>query len=555
MQSNHEVGSRSSLWPARCSSPNSGAGLRAGSSNNTRRAARWFEDADEIPLALTHYLQAGKPAEALRLLAAKHAELYDQGLEAAIVRTIDAIPHEVASADLASMLDYARCNLLINRRRFLETVAQASFWANQSPELEPIMGARLAIIQSMAAVVDGDVTVCGDRGREALALLGDTSWRDPFGRFAWNMVAHAIALGECWDNADAEVREARLSLNREPACRVAFEGIGALGAALAGRPLDALKSAAGVRDLADVVDKTIMSAELATAEALAHRELGDRVRGMAELRAIAETPAETMLFCRILALTELAQAYSDEGDMEEALRTHELAQNLQDAESFGELGRDWIGRSGVRLALKVGDVALAKERAAQIADPFWSAISAARIDLADGNRADAYDALRDATPRCDRHEVILGLLRARAVDDGGESMQIAAAAVERAAARGMLQTVASEGHETLALVECTAWTAPDSWLERLRRLPIGVVASTSTSSTTLIEPLTERELEVLRYLPSRLTVREIADELFVSVNTLKFHLRLIYRKLGVNSRADAAEHARRLTSAQMRSSQ
>jgi LuxR family maltose regulon positive regulatory protein len=46
-------------------------------------------------------------------------------------------------------------------------------------------------------------------------------------------------------------------------------------------------------------------------------------------------------------------------------------------------------------------------------------------------------------------------------------------------------------------------------------------------------------------LPSRLTFREIAAELFISVNTLKFHLRVIYRKLGVGSRAEATEVARR----------
>ena len=52
---------------------------------------------------------------------------------------------------------------------------------------------------------------------------------------------------------------------------------------------------------------------------------------------------------------------------------------------------------------------------------------------------------------------------------------------------------------------------------------------------------------MLRFLPSRLTVREIADELYVSVNTLKFHLKVIYRKLGVTSRAEAAAKARQLT--------
>jgi LuxR family maltose regulon positive regulatory protein len=63
---------------------------------------------------------------------------------------------------------------------------------------------------------------------------------------------------------------------------------------------------------------------------------------------------------------------------------------------------------------------------------------------------------------------------------------------------------------------------------------------------TLIEPLTSRERAVLRFLPSRLTIPEIAAELYVSHNTLKFHLRTIYRKLGVNSRTEAVEAARKL---------
>ena len=59
--------------------------------------------------------------------------------------------------------------------------------------------------------------------------------------------------------------------------------------------------------------------------------------------------------------------------------------------------------------------------------------------------------------------------------------------------------------------------------------------------------LTARERDVLRLLAGRLTVREIASELYVSPNTLKFHLKTIYRKLGVGSRAEAADVARRMT--------
>ena len=61
-----------------------------------------------------------------------------------------------------------------------------------------------------------------------------------------------------------------------------------------------------------------------------------------------------------------------------------------------------------------------------------------------------------------------------------------------------------------------------------------------------MEPLSEREQVVLRYLPSTLSAGEIADELFVSLNTVKTHIKSIYRKLDTNRRWDAVKRARQL---------
>jgi LuxR family transcriptional regulator, maltose regulon positive regulatory protein len=62
----------------------------------------------------------------------------------------------------------------------------------------------------------------------------------------------------------------------------------------------------------------------------------------------------------------------------------------------------------------------------------------------------------------------------------------------------------------------------------------------------LRDELSDRELAVLRLLPSPLSAREIAGELFVSLNTVKTHLKAIYRKLGASSREDAVERGREL---------
>jgi len=61
-----------------------------------------------------------------------------------------------------------------------------------------------------------------------------------------------------------------------------------------------------------------------------------------------------------------------------------------------------------------------------------------------------------------------------------------------------------------------------------------------------VDPLTERERTVLRYLASTLSTAEIAGDLYLSVNTVKTHQRSLYRKLGVASRRDAVHRARLL---------
>jgi LuxR family maltose regulon positive regulatory protein len=62
----------------------------------------------------------------------------------------------------------------------------------------------------------------------------------------------------------------------------------------------------------------------------------------------------------------------------------------------------------------------------------------------------------------------------------------------------------------------------------------------------LLEPLSERELTVLRYLPTMMSNADIAAEMFVSVNTVKTHLKHVYRKLDVTDRRECVRRGREL---------
>jgi LuxR family maltose regulon positive regulatory protein len=62
----------------------------------------------------------------------------------------------------------------------------------------------------------------------------------------------------------------------------------------------------------------------------------------------------------------------------------------------------------------------------------------------------------------------------------------------------------------------------------------------------LIEPLSERELEILHHLEKGLSNQAIADKLYVSLAAVKWHARNIYGKLNVSNRTQAVARAREL---------
>jgi LuxR family maltose regulon positive regulatory protein len=70
--------------------------------------------------------------------------------------------------------------------------------------------------------------------------------------------------------------------------------------------------------------------------------------------------------------------------------------------------------------------------------------------------------------------------------------------------------------------------------------------TTGVSHSSLIEPLSQRELEILELLAQGLSNREISERLFLAIPTIKGHNRNIYGKLQVKRRTEAVARAREL---------
>ena len=110
-----------------------------------------------------------------------------------------------------------------------------------------------------------------------------------------------------------------------------------------------------------------------------------------------------------------------------------------------------------------------------------------------------------------------------------------------------MRLFADEGPPVVALLRLLAKDdrVPRGYVRRL------LAASTArpdggASGQPLVDPLSERELDVLRLLASDLDGPDIARELTVSLNTLRTHTKRIYAKLGVTSRRAAVQRAHAL---------
>ena len=89
-------------------------------------------------------------------------------------------------------------------------------------------------------------------------------------------------------------------------------------------------------------------------------------------------------------------------------------------------------------------------------------------------------------------------------------------------------------------------TAHPALIADILSLLAGQAPAPSAGPPPPLEPLSDSEIRVLRYLPTNLSAPQIASELHVSHNTVRTHMRHLYAKLGTHRRFEAVERGRAL---------
>ena len=129
-------------------------------------------------------------------------------------------------------------------------------------------------------------------------------------------------------------------------------------------------------------------------------------------------------------------------------------------------------------------------------------------------------------------------------DDPGRALEVLIRALEIARGEIILPFLQAEGRCSPPCWPGILPSPPSGpYLVRVLR---GEPARSAVISGVLPEPLTQRELTVLRFLATSMSTMEIADELCLSVNTVKTHMAAIYRKLPAGRRREAVLRAREL---------
>ncbi len=518
------------------------------------RASQWYE-ANGLELEAFHHATAANDvAHALRLIEGEDLPLYFRGEATPVRHWLESLPAAEFEARPELWVTYASVLTLTGRLQDnIEEILQAAEAALPDPALDKKtadLHGQIAANRAMLGVVKNEVESIISQSQRALALLHPdnapmrttTTWTLGY---AYQVQGNRAAAKEAYAETVVQSQKSG-NIMTELAAKTCLGQIQET-------ENQTHQAAETFQRILELVGDPPWPAACEAFVGLARihyqwndLEAAERYgqQGLALARQLenVDTPAACGV---LLARVKLAQ-----GDAAGALATLAEADRFVQQHHFDH----WVGAvTAVRIQtlLHQGNLAAA----AELAESQDLPLSQARIHLAQDDPDAALAKLEPVRQQAEANDWADERLQAMvsqvlAYDAAGESekaMQLLSEALALAEPGGLVRLFVDEGPAMAVLLReaVKQGVAPDFVQQLL--VALGETAVTQPQiAQPLPDPLSDRELEVLKLLTTALTGPEIARELMVSLNTMRTHTKNIYSKLGVNSRRTAVRRAEEL---------
>ncbi len=539
------------------------------------RASAWYEEHGHLAEAIGHALSAPDHGLAVRLIGEGSRLAWSRGEVPTVLRWLEALPAEAKRRRPRLNLQQAMALALTGRLDDAESLLdEIERRIEATGEDRAFLSGFASAVRSWCARLRGDAPRAAELARRALSLLpeeegglrafaavvlGDTLWTTGDLASAGEALAQATGIGRSaghvYSTLSAMTLQVRVQAERGR-LREADETLRQARRYVEEEGIELLPAAGAVHIMMGALHYE--RDDLGGAERALERGIG-----MAE-----RTGNVTDLVWGYVTLSRARRARGDEaGALEVARKADRVARDYGAGLEIA-IAAAWM----MRLCLMHEDLAEAADLDRRLAANAEGAADAAGVlgRMASARLLHAQGRYREALRLLDEsHEAAeangrvrdlteISSLRALALwasNERGRAADTMAEALALAAPEGYVRTFVDEGQPMFALLsevletrrrERSGPPVPAHYLRRLLAALERDAKSTKSAAAGLPEPLTGREMEVLRLLASGKSNRRISSELFISVGTVKTHVIHLYRKLGANSRTQAVARARDL---------
>ena len=519
-----------------------------------QRASSWFEANNLAIEAFQHAAAANDIIRAERLLEGTQTPLYFQGVTTPVVNWLASLPITVLNQRPSLWVIYAATLTVAGRpieqvREKLQA-AESALAASPTSDTHRGLAGRIATIRAMLAIPNNEAETMLVQAQQALTELhpDDLTFRATTTMslgYVYLLQGNLTAAKQAYTET---VAYSQASQNITFAL-AGYIGLGNIQEAenqlhLAETTYQRVLEVAGKSPLPYVSAAYLGLTQISYQwndwdKVFAYGEQG--IRFGSQMVSVDIPAACQILFARTkIAQNDFVSAEQLLAQAEQSLRQKAL-----------DFGLSEITAARVRLQLRQGDVAAAAHLVQQHELP----LSLVRVHLAKGEMTAALAVLEKVRPQMAQQppqkRLLMLVVEALVWGAQGNKERVTSVlldALALAAPGGLIRIFVDEGLPMLTLLQemiGLEMAVSKTYLDKLFAA-FAVETETPPTAQPLVEPLSQRELEVLHLIAQGLSNREISQQLFLAIDTVKGHNRKIFGKLNVQRRTEAVARARAL---------